>query len=123
MKTQGMFLSWIIVKDVPKAIKFYTDVVGLTLKEFHPEYGWAELSGPNGSLLGIGQEGDENPLKAGSNAIVTVSVENLEKAKDHFKKQGAQLIGETVEVPGHVKMQTFMDSDGNTMQLVEELSK
>jgi predicted enzyme related to lactoylglutathione lyase len=123
MKTKGIFLSWIMVKDMPKAIKFYTDVVGLTLKNYHKEYGWAEMSGPDGSTLGIGLEGDENPMKAGANAVVTVSVDDIEKAKKHFQDQGATLIGETMEVPGHVKLQTFCDNDGNTMQLVEEISE
>jgi predicted enzyme related to lactoylglutathione lyase len=123
MKTEGIFLSWIIVKDVPKAIKFYTDVVGLSLKNYHEEYGWAELSGPDGSILGIGQEGKENPMKAGSNAVVTVSVDDIEKAKNHFTTHEAKLVGETMEVPGHVKLQTFVDIDGNTLQLVEDLNK
>lgn len=121
MKTEGIFLSWIIVKDVPKAIQFYTETVGLKLKEYHKEFGWAELSGPDGTSLGIGQEGDENPMKAGSNAVVTVTVDDIDKAKTHFTKMGAQLVGDTMEVPGHVKLQTFMDTDGNTMQLVQKL--
>jgi predicted enzyme related to lactoylglutathione lyase len=121
MKTHGIYLSWIIVKDVPKAIKFYTETVGLQLKEYDKQYGWAELSGPSGTLLGIAQEGKENPMSAGSNAIVTVAVDDIEKAKNHFNKMGAKLVGDTMEVPGHVKMQTFTDIDGNTMQLVQEL--
>lgn len=123
MKNQGIHLSWIIVKDVPKAIKFYTETVGLELKEYDETFGWAELSGPSGTLLGIAEENHENPMRAGSNAVVTVSVDNMDKAKAHFTKMGAKLVGETMEIPGHVKLQTFMDTDGNTMQLVQELSK
>lgn len=122
MKTEGINLSWIVVKDIEKAIKFYTEVVGLKLNEFHQEFGWAELSGPSGALLGIAAEHKENPIKAGANAVVTVSVDDIEKAKTHFTKLGAKLIGDTMEVPGHVKLQTFADVDGNTMQLCEDLS-
>lgn len=91
------------------------------MKEHHEEFGWAELKGKDGSLLGIAGEDQENPLKAGSNAVVTVSVDDIEIAKTHFSKLGAKLVGETIEVPGHVKVQTFMDTDGNTLQLVQEL--
>jgi len=122
MKTKGIFLSWIIVKDVPAAIKFYSEVVGLELKEYHKEFGWAELKGPEGSLLGIGQEDPQNPITAGSNAVVTVTVEDIEDAKRHFNNKGAKLVGETIEIPGHVKLQTFVDVDGNNFQLVQDLT-
>lgn len=121
MQTLGIFLSWIIVKDLSKAIQFYTEVAGLQLKEYHKEFGWAELSGPNGSSLGIGQENDQDPIRAGENAVVTITVNNIEEAKTHFAKKGAHLIGETIEIPGHVKLQTFIDADGNKLQLVEKL--
>ena len=121
MKTKGMFLAWISVKNVSQAIKFYTDVVGLELKEYQKEFGWAELKGKDGYTLGIGQENSEDPIKAGANAVLTVSVDDIEAAKTHYSKSGARLIGETIEVPGHVKLQTFIDNDGNTLQLVQEL--
>lgn len=121
MKTEGIFLSWIVVKDIKQAIKFYTDVVGLTLKEFHPEFGWAELAGPRGSSLGIGQENSETPMKAGVNAVVTIAVDDIDVARQHYLAKGATLVGEVIEVPGHVKMQTFTDVDGNTMQIVQKL--
>lgn len=121
MKSQGIYLSWIVVKDIEKAIKFYTETAGLELKEFAKEYRWAELSGPQGAILGIAEESPECPLKAGSNAIVTLSVDDIDKANAHFVKQGATLIGDVVEVPGHVKMQMFVDVDGNTMQICQKL--
>lgn len=121
MKPQGMFLSWIVVKDIEKAITFYTEVVGLTLKEFHKEFKWAELSGPHGSMLGIGEESAECPMKAGINAVITVSVDDINDAIAHFIEKGATLVGEVIEIPGHVKMQTFKDGDGNTMQLVQKM--
>ncbi len=121
MKAQGIYLAWIVVKDIEKAIKFYTEVAGLELKEYHKEFHWAELGGPGGSILGIGQESDECPMKAGINAVVTITVDDIDKANAHFVDKGATLVGEVVEIPGHVKMQTFVDTDGNTLQLVQKL--
>lgn len=119
MKAKGIYLSWIVVKDLEKAIKFYTEVVGLEVKEYHKEFRWAELSGPHGSILGIGEEDPVSGIKPGSNAVVTVSVADINQAIAHFVKNGATLIGEIVEIPGHVKMQTFVDADKNTLQLVQ----
>lgn len=122
MKAQGINLAWIVVKDIEKAIKFYTEIVGLELKEYHKEFHWAELAGPDGSRLGIGQESPECPdMKAGINAVVTVTVDDIYQANQHFLDKGATLVGELVTIPEHVMMQTFVDTDGNTLQLVQKL--
>lgn len=123
MTANAIKLVWIVVKDLKSAIEFYTKTVGLTLKEHSPEFGWAELvAKEDGARLGLAQESEAFHLKAGSNAVPTVTVDNIETAKTSFLNQGVRLIGETMEVPGHVKLQTFQDRDGNTFQLVEMLS-
>lgn len=121
MKAKGFHLAWIVVKDLDKAIDFYTQTVGLQLKELHQEFRWAELSGPEGAILGIGEENGQSEIPAGGNAVITITVEDMDKALEHFNSKGAKLIGEPLEIPGHVKMQTFTDRDGNTLQLVQKL--
>lgn len=121
MKSEGFHLAWIVVKDLEKAIEFYTKTVGLELKELSKEHGWAELSGPHGAILGIAQESSHSEVSAGSNAVVTITVPEINAAISHFKSRGATLVGKMLEIPGHVKMQTFADADGNTMQLVQTL--
>lgn len=121
MKNLGILLSWITVKDLTAAIEFYTEIAGFTLAEHHPEFGWAELTAPQGARLGLCQENKSDNVKAGSNAIITIAVDNIEKAKDFFLEKKVTLIGEIQQVPGHVKIQTFSDTDGNVMQLVEML--
>lgn len=123
MNVTGIKLSWVVVKDLKAAIEFYTKVVGLKLVQDSSELGWAELSGPDGSILGIAQENPQMDNKAGTNAVVTVTVEDIEAARKSFLEKGANLIGEVIEVPGHVKMQTFTDKDGNFLQLVESLDE
>ncbi len=121
MNVRGNMLSWIVVKDLKEAIKFYTEVVGLTLLEQVPEYGWAELSGPEGCRLGIAQESDEEQVKAGSNAVIAITVDDVDEACSFYKEKGAKLVGEIIEIPGHVKLQTFADADGNMMQIAQKL--
>lgn len=118
MKAEGFHLAWITVKDLDKAIAFYTEIVGLELKEYHKEFRWAELSGPHGAKLGIGEEGPHSEVPAGANAVITITVEDMDAAIKHFKSKGAKLVGELMEIPGEVKLQTFVDRDGNTLQLV-----
>lgn len=121
MKTTGMHLSWIVVKNLDEAIRFYRDVIGLTLKEYNKEFAWVEFCGPEGQTLGITQENPVFHMKSGTNAVVTISVENMENAIATLKKNGAKLVGVVMEVPGEVKLQTFEDESGNTFQLAEDL--
>ncbi len=119
-------MSWIVVKDIKKALDYFTKVLGLKLLNYHEEFGWAELSGsePGGSFLGIAQVSDyDQDSKPGQNAVMTFTVDDIEKAIGDLKKNGAKFIGELCVVPDHVKLQTFEDLDGNRFQLAEELSE
>lgn len=125
MKPQGMHLVWITVSDIKKAIKFYTEILGFTLSEFNETFGWAELStGPDGITLGLAQY-DPNEsscsYKPGSNAIPTITVTDLEESRKELIAKQTQFVGDVLEIPGEVKMQTFTDVDGNVFQLVQLL--
>ena len=120
--TQSFDLAWIVVKDIKEAVKFYTETVGLKLLKLDEEFGWAELQGPSGgAMLGIAQENDKDPIKAGNNACLTFTVKDLEKSRDSFLQKGAKFLGEIMEIPGHVKLLTGVDADGNHFQLAEVL--
>jgi len=122
MKVKEIGLSWIVVKDFKAALKYYTEVLGLEVRELNEQYGWAELEGENGGAsLGIAQESPEEIVKAGQNAVVTFTVDNLEKMKESMFKKGAKCEGEIIEIPGHVKMQTVIDPAGNRIQICEIL--
>lgn len=120
MQVNEIGLIWIVVKDIKAAVKYYTEVVGLQLMEVNEEYGWAELEGHDGGTrLGIAQENLAHGEKAGLNAVVTFTVDNINKAKEAMVQKGAKCEGEVIEVPGHVKMQTMRDNDGNRFQICE----
>lgn len=117
---QSSDLSWVVVSDVKKAKKFFTEILGLKELSFSEEYGWAEFHGDEGgTLIGVAQENED--MEAGVNAIITFTVEDIVKTRSNFEKKGVNLIGDVMEVPGHVKLQLFTDGDGNTFQLVESL--
>jgi len=125
MHLKSMNLAWIVVNDLKKAIKFYTETVGLKLMEFNEQFGWAELEGSEGGArMGLAQAQfkSEEDVQPGQNAVLTFTVHNLEKAIDELIEKGAKLVGKVQEVPGHVKLQTVSDIDGNRFQLVEILT-
>lgn len=124
MNLKSMNLAWIVVNDLKKAIKFYTETVGLKLMEFNEQFGWAELEGSEGGArMGLAQAQlkSEEDVQPGQNAVLTFTVQNLEKAIAELIEKGAKLVGKVQEVPGHVKLQTVSDIDGNRFQLVEIL--
>ncbi|MDE3055513.1 MAG: VOC family protein [Verrucomicrobiota bacterium] len=122
MKVKEIGLSWIVVKDLKAAVKYYTEVVGLKLLESSEEYGWAELGGyERGSRLGIAMANPREKVAPGQNAVVTFTVADVEKAKAEMVAKGAKPEGDIQEVPGHVKMQTLIDQDGNRFQICQHL--
>jgi predicted enzyme related to lactoylglutathione lyase len=124
MNLKSMSLAWIVVNDLKKAIKFYSETVGLKLMTLNEEFGWAELEGcDGGARLGIAQmqPKSEDGVLPGQNAILTFTVRNLEEAVADLLKKDAKLLGDIQEVPGHVKLQMVADVDGNRFQLVETL--
>ncbi len=127
MAKRRINLSWVSVSDIDQAVKFYTDVIGLKLLNKSEHYPWAELGSPDGEGAVLGLAGhdpstaDGTSVPPGSNAVVTMSVDDLNKEMEAFKQKGVKLLGEMMEVPGHVKMQMFEDLDGNRFQIVEML--
>lgn len=123
IKAKEIGLVWISVKDLQKAVTFYTTVIGLKLLEISEEYGWAELEGhEGGARLGIAQYSEDGcPVKPGQNGVISYTVDHLENAIEELHKQGAVLLGDLEEVPGHVKMQLVQDIDGNIFHIVEVL--
>lgn len=120
MSIKKMGMSWIVVSDFKKAVDFYTKTLGLKLNEMNEEYGWAEVAAEDGgSLLGIAKTNDVDAMAPGTNAVVTMSVDNIEEAKKDLQSKNVTMIGDVIEVPGIVKLQTFKDEDGNSLQLVE----
>ena len=76
----------------------------------------------NTFIKGSLQVHPKEKVKAGQNAVVTFTVDNLDKAKKEMVKKGAKCEGDIIEIPGHVKMQMVIDSDGNRFQMCEMLN-
>lgn len=122
-RIKSIDLGWIVVQDIQKAKRFYVDTLGFELTTDAPEYNWAEVKAPESNFtIGIGQKSsDEDGMEIGSNAVLTLTVDNIEESIKELSQQGVTFMGEVIEVPGHVKMISFTDPDGNHMQLVEKL--
>lgn len=122
MAVQSIDLAWIVVNDLKQSVKYYTEILGMKLSVFEEQMGWAELKGAKGgAILGLVQANQE--VKAGNNAVVTFTVENLDKTVKELSKKGLKCVGEKQVVPDQVELQMILDNSGNQIQLVQNLSK
>lgn len=129
---KSMELAWVTVTDIRKAKQFFVETLGLQVTDDAVEHGWLELTAPGDTfVLGIGQVQPNNQqqqdgcgsVKPGHNAIVTMTVDNLIEAKRLLEQKHVKMLGDVIDIPGHVKMQLFADFDGNKFQLVEILDE
>ena len=80
MNVKKIELAWVVVADFNRAKAFYTGVLGLSLHESNDEYGWLEVMGTEGgAALGIARGDGHGPIGVGQNAVVTMTVENLDE--------------------------------------------
>lgn len=123
MAIKGAYLSWITVKDIQQSKQYFTETLGLTLKDNAAEWGWLELQGKEGGmLLGVGQYNPEySPIQPGTNGVITFTVDDIITTKHELTAKGVNFIDEITEVPGHIKMVSFKDNDGNMFQLCQTL--
>ena len=120
MKVKKSDLAWVSVSELKQAKEFFTDVLGLSVSSSNEQFGWMELSAPEGGLtLGLGK-GDQGP-KPGSGAIVAYNVDDINAMKKHLEDKNVTIIGDIMEIPGDVKMLMFADPDGNVFHVVEHL--
>ncbi len=125
MAIKSIDLSWIVVSDLKKAKELFVDTLGFKAEVYEEQYGWMELVAPEGGMrLGVAMASDPSSCtsgKPGSNAVVTMTVDNLEESIKEFKTKGVTFQGDIIEIPGHVKLIFFTDADGNRFQLVQNL--
>jgi predicted enzyme related to lactoylglutathione lyase len=108
------------VKDMDRAIKFYTDAFGMTKVYGHEYWTTMQLGSTN---LGLHwTEGSEVPPTPrdshGQNCGGTVTFEsdNIEADRNKIEKLGGKILGESKQDWGH--MLTFEDLDGNVLKLM-----
>lgn len=113
----------IYVTDMDRAVSFYEDVLGLSLK-VRIENEWAELEA--GPTLTIGLHLARPPETVAAGAAGAVNVElhvsgTMENAVAALASRGAVLDGEIHDYE-HVRIAAVRDPDGNSIVLAQVLS-
>ncbi|MDQ2818543.1 MAG: VOC family protein [Candidatus Eremiobacteraeota bacterium] len=110
----GMDLSGYMVKDAPRAIEFYRDVLGLEPLKVYPDNRGAEYELADGTTFGLwGGGGRVMPFQP-SNGIL-FAVDDLEAAVSAVKARGIPVLMQN-ETPTCF-MAMINDTEGNSVFL------
>lgn len=115
----GSLLVQLAVSDLDASIGFYRDVLGWTLEARVDELRWARIR-PDRSdvIIGIG----ESRKGAGSGTLtLNFGVIDIDRARATLESRGVVFEGETITIPGVVRLATFRDPDGNRFRLAEDI--
>ncbi len=105
----------LIVADLDRAIRFYTEVLGLTLKYQVPNM-WAEVQAP-GLTIGL-HPGQTTPRAGESGMSIGFTVDKLEPAMVQFQSRGIVFSPRIIE-EDPVRLAFFNDPDKNPLYLCE----
>lgn len=106
------------VKNLDAAIAWFQEKLGFD--EAFRAPGWAEVATPvPGVTIGLA-EGDEAP---GGGTTPVFGVADIDQARRELEAKGVPFEGETIELPGLVKLATFASPDGNRYMLAQSLAE
>jgi predicted enzyme related to lactoylglutathione lyase len=108
----GVAAVWVPVSDMERAVAFYRDTLGLTVKDQSED--WSEIDA-NGLMIGLNARESASP-SSGGGAVVTFQPDgSIEDELESIRSKGADVQGEISEHPWG-KIVPFKDSEGNDLQ-------
>src|SRR5438552_3481127 len=112
-KTMAGTFSYVIefVADMGRAVKFYRDVVGLTLKFESPE--WSEFE-TGETTFALHPASEQNPA---GKIELGLTMKNLQKAYEELQGKGVRFLMPPTEQDFGGKLARFEDSDGTHWSL------
>ncbi|WP_375499102.1 VOC family protein [uncultured Jatrophihabitans sp.] len=107
----GVATVWVPVEDMDRAVRFYRDQLGLSVKSESDE--WTEIDA-NGLTIGLNAR--EHASTGGGGAVISFQCDgSIEDEVDRLSSGGVELTGEISEHPWG-RIAPFRDSEGNDLQ-------
>jgi predicted enzyme related to lactoylglutathione lyase len=104
---------WLPVQDMTRAVAFYRDTLGLTVRSEDAD--WSEIDA-DGLMIGLNAREETSGSKGGGAVISFTPEGSIEDELERLKSHGAEITG---EVSDHEwgRILPFQDSEGNDLQL------
>ena len=106
---------WLPVNDMGRALAFYRDTLGLSVRQEQEQ--WSELE-KDGLVIGLnGREGEE-PGPQGGAVIAFRPDGSIEDEMQRLQGEGVEFVGGISDHPWG-RVAAFHDPDGNSLELYE----
>lgn len=106
------------VADLDQALAWYQEMLGCEVLYKVAEMGWAEVTCPvSGVAIGLSQV--EKPKTTG--CVPVWAVADIDGARARLESKQVRFDGDTITIPGMVRLATFFDPDGNAWMLSQSL--
>lgn len=102
------------VRDLDRAVEFYTRVLGFEMTERRDDLRFAHLATNVGGLE-IGLSEQDAPKGSGS-VLLNIGVADVAAARRALEAKGVTFRRPTVVIPGKVALAEFADPDGNLLR-------
>ncbi|MBX2911920.1 MAG: VOC family protein [Cyclobacteriaceae bacterium] len=102
----------VMVANMDRAIKFYTETLGLKLANRYGDH-WADIEAPG---IAIGLYPTASHANKGDNLQIGLKVPDLDKAISMLERKGLHF---NIHNDGQVRLAFFTDPDGNTLYLAQ----
>lgn len=109
----GISAVWLPVTDMDRAVQFYSQTLGLSVKDQQDQ--WTELE-LDGQTIGLNGRSEESPSGDGGALIAFASDGDIEDEVSRLTAAGVEFSGEVSDHPWG-RIAPFKDPDGNDLQL------
>jgi len=110
----------VFVSDWPRALKFYSEAVGLPILFANQEAGWAQLDTGECQLAleraASPEEGEEDLV--GRFVGASLAVEDVHATYERLRSRGVEFVGPPEPQPWGGVLAHFRDPDGNVLTLL-----
>ena len=106
------------VQDLDASLAWFADKLGFQEIFKVAEAGWAEVgTSAEGVTIGLNQGAEAGD----AGATPVFGVNDIDAARAELEAKGVTFEGETIELPGMVKLATFVDPDDNHYMFAQSL--
>jgi predicted enzyme related to lactoylglutathione lyase len=109
----GVATVWVPVSDMDRAVKFYGDTLGLTVKGRHGD-DWTEIDA-NGLMIGLNGRETATASSEGGAVITFQPDTGIDAEVARLQQAGVQFSGGVSDHPWG-RIAPFKDSEGNDLQ-------
>ena len=110
------YAAWTYVSDLPQALDFYTNKLGLRVR--YREEDWVEFD-LGGAAFAILQRPPEKGAVVPRKLRIMLEILNMEEHEKKLRDVGVKIVG-TIRQEAYGKLLTIEDPDGHWLELYEK---